>query len=465
MDTEYILDSAFELGETTAVENAVLNSRFGAYNQVRDAVDAQFSVFGQDFLQNTARARLDSASLPEKYFFALSALPALEFSLKAFAERAAHLLQRRAQHELGVANPLLPGLFCEEAQARGNSLIQQEADLTEGTVRNMLDEMFAPTVARVSEDLRLMADAALWYREDEGASFNLMLNRQLLTHSALTAMEKSVFRAATLARQQRQKALAQEQKSIQARAKAAIKKATKLFQNLGQEKNLSLFVSGHEVHLSHPDSAFKFVLRPLQVSGWLVDRTTEGRTHTPYELALFTKDDVFLANLCVYFENTPVLDQLLALTLFVESGAELELLEKANWFATGNWTEDKSRVVLNAYPTLGHKLPKKRDSTYLTIGQTRLVLEPEMARRQAHWEPFKGRVEQWITTWMEPATRAAQRLRTELDSVQKDIVEAQRAERMSSRNPLTQGMACAQQLKTELGSVQQNMACALQLTF
>lgn len=437
MDTEYILDCAFEYGETTAVENAVLASTKGAYWAVRAAVDQDLHM-PQHFLQNTARSHLCQASLPEQYFFALCGLDGLEFSLKAFAERAEHLVQSKLQEDLGWEQGRIVGLLPERDALTFGQLVHRESDISEGVVRHLLDHMCTPAAQRWSEDLALMAQASHWYRADQGRAFEQMLVSNDLKDLSVETLP-ALVQQAVAAQRKRMKELQVQEHGLRHKAKAAIKKATRLFQGLGQAHNLKLFVSGAEVCLSNPDSPFKFILKPLQVSGWLLDRTMVGRSHTPYELSLYTKEDVFLAKLCVYFNNTPVLDQLLALTLFVQSGDEVKILEKANWFATEQWSEAKTRTVLDAYPQLQDKLPRLRREDEPAAACS--LIDSAFLRKQAHWEPFKGRVQQWVGTWMEPAALAARQLAQTLAPVRQQVQAAQQAQRQLTRQGLVQAAA------------------------
>lgn len=431
MDTEYVIDSAFELAEITALEYAVLNNRLGAYWTVRELVDNNIAT-PQHFLQNTARSRLNNASLPEQYFFALCGLAGLDQSLKFFAERAEHLVQCKLQQDLGRAQPPRQEFNPEFAQGLDLVSISDESEIGEGTVRQLLNQLMGPAATRWSADLRLMGDAVAWYCTDTGKTFHQILESGVVTnpgaHNA-SDMVRNALKAQRAALQQDR----QRKASLTVKARAAIKKATKLFQSLGEDKNLKLFVSGSEVSLAHPQSPFKFILKPLQVSGWLEARTVATHTYTPYELSLYTKEDVYLSKLCVYFDSTPVLDQLLALTLFVQSGDELKILEKANWFAFGTWTEEKSKVVLGAYPQLQKKLPLltsdgKQRATKSCIEELGLR-NLEVFRQHAHWEPFKGRVNQWVKTWMEPAVTTATQLGDSMADLKQTVIAAERVQR------------------------------------
>lgn len=426
MDVDYILGCAIELGEITALEETVLRRHAFANAQLDSLIQARRAM-PDHYLQNTARDVLDKLPPAERYFMALCSIETMRWATQAMTQRAEHLVQSRVQEALGVGTPAPLQLYPELRGIRAAPVIRCEADIGEGTVRALLDEMFAPMGVRMFEDLALVREAVQWYQLDGGVRFACMLE------GSMQPMPKGVPAATLLqhAAAQRARRKAKQDRSLVTAAKAAIKKATKLFHNLGQESNLKLFVSGAEVTLSHPDSPFKLVVKPLEVSGWLIDRTKTGRAHTPYELSLFSKDDVFLAKLCVYFQDTPVLDQLLALTFYVQAGDELQVLEKANWFSTGDWNDDKTALVLGAYPQLACKIPRQRLPDEVS-DRRRVRLAPAFEAEQAHWQPFKGRVEQWVTTWFEPMLQPAAALHTEMQQVCR-LLDQERQARRDSR--------------------------------
>lgn len=426
MDVEYILGCALELGELTALEETVLRRNPGAYAKLDHAIRTEFA-WPDHFLQNTARDALNAASQQERYFLALCSLGPLRWALKAMTERAEHLVRSRLQADLGIGMPSPLQLFPELGQPRDTPVIKDESEIGEGLVGDMLSELFAPMGLRTLEDLDLVQEAVGWFRLDAGAKFAQMLEGTMLPMpqavSAGDLVQLSVAQAARARKAQKAK------HTLASTAKSAIKKATKLFLNLGQEENLKLFVSGGEVVLSNPASRFKLVVKPLQVAGWLIDRTHNGRTHTPYELSLLTKDDVFLAKLCVYFQETPVLDQLLALTFYMQSGDELAILEKANWYATSQWTDEKSAIVRAAYPQLESKIPRKltEEDPQARERRVREMVPAAIRQADAHWEPFRGRVEAWIATWFEPIVAPALALEADMAQVQRLLHQERRA--------------------------------------
>lgn len=411
MDTEYVLSCAFELGETTPLENAVLWSPEGAYPLVRRLVDNDLAM-PHDYLANTARDTFQRANQRAQHVFALRSLPSLTFGLKAFRERIQCDVQTVIQRNLGVdtrSGVLAPWGAATPVPQYGI----QEADVSEALVRQVLQDVHSSLWNRWSEDFDALNRSARWLAQQGPNGLDALG----VGNSPQGAHAEGLLTQLRQEQQARLKQERQKRQKLAAQARSAIKKATKLFENLGQRDNLTLFVSGHEVALSHPDSLFKFVLKPSGGPGWLVDRTQTGRSHTPYEVALFTKDDVYLAKLCVYFNNTPVLDQLLAMTLFVNSGDEMKVLETANWFSLGDWPADVRSRIVTAHPQLKQKLPHVLDSQRAQQPHA-VVIAPHVARLSVHWEQYQGRVEQWVRTWLEPLQAQAMALSQEAALVQ-----------------------------------------------
>ena len=140
------------------------------------------------------------------------------------------------------------------------------------------------------------------------------------------------------------------------RAKSSIKRALKLMDNVGLGGDVKVFLGGQEIEVSHPDSLFKFVIkRPRSI----IDRTVNPGYSTPYSLSLFTKSNVHIADLCVYMKNTPVLDQVLALSMYIKSGSEDLILAQANW---SKLTKDVEacEILSLEYPPLRSKLKPER---------------------------------------------------------------------------------------------------------
>lgn len=413
MDAEYCIMSAAELGELTPLEGHILFGAQPAYNAVRHAVDNNLSM-PERFMENTARSFLDSATQQERYFWSLRALKDTSQGLRLIGERAEFLLRTKILRDLGVAKDE-PGRFisehCPEVKgALADARLTEGSQVTEQWARQVLNKHFVGFRRRLSEDLALAEEALVWYQQDNGATFNAMAHQQQLPtgDTTVAAMTQQVMKL-------RQRKAQQQESNLRRKARAAIKKATQLFCKMGQAENLKLFVTGKEVELSNEASPFKFVLKPLHEANWLERRSLKGHSHTPYDLALLTKDNVHIARLCVYFDETPVLDQLLALTLFVESGDELEILQTANWFGFSD-VQAARAIIEKSAPDLINKLPRPRTQDELAAGQRGLVrlvngkevclrdimVTPQQRKEDEVWDAYKGRVQAWVGTWFDP---------------------------------------------------------------
>ena len=144
-------------------------------------------------------------------------------------------------------------------------------------------------------------------------------------------------------------------------ARAAIKRALKLIDNVGFGKEVSVFLGGDTVEVSHPESMFKFLLKKR--AGSLIQRTHTPGHSTPYELELYTKTNVHVANLCVYMQDTPMLDQVLALAMFIRSGEEEYILEKANWSCVVKDQVLRDAIRINS-PSLARKIPERLEQRW-----------------------------------------------------------------------------------------------------
>lgn len=383
MDTEYILDCAAEMGEVTPLEGMCLSRLTPAYDAVRALVDAN-QLFPAHFLENTARASFAEEDVEVQHWVALQTLQVFRECLDRVVGRANSVVQHKVQCALGLTEPsAFSELLGIDAQSSQLS-ITADSDVTEALVRQVLDNEFSRFKERLGFDVQAILDAVRWYRKDGGRRYEQMQRQR-----RQEPQSAPVFTIPQLARD-----AMRVKRSCRKRALAAIKKATKLFGRLGQSDNLRLMVSGHEITLEHEASPLKFLLRPSEVSGWLIERTVNPVSHTPYELSVWTKDNVFVSRLCVLMDHTPVLDQILALALFVKSGDELEILSKANWFGFGD--EEGKAVVLEHYPALATKFPQKAK---LPPG---FVDDAYCLAPLTHWQPFSGRVRAWIETWMSP---------------------------------------------------------------
>lgn len=143
-------------------------------------------------------------------------------------------------------------------------------------------------------------------------------------------------------------------KPVTKAAKSSVKRAIKLLDNFGMEKDTKIFLSGDEIEVSHPDSLFKFVITKRDYSN-ILRNAERPPASVPFRLELFTKTGLHVANLCVYAENTPMLDNLMVIAMYVKTGNEEDLLRTANYFQLTNDDKLKEILVLE-HPFMENKL-------------------------------------------------------------------------------------------------------------
>ncbi len=386
MEASYILDCSVELGEITPMEDLVFRVENPASLEFIRRTDRD-ELLPPHWLRNTARQYLDSLPREERYVWALRGIEGMGYGLRFFQERLEFVVQTKVQSDLGVDARTAISWLDEgtEDMFRDKRFVTVH-DVTQANVAAFIDAQYGDAKARLEEDLSLARDALDWLAQpghrDLAAKIALRLFKDVPAVATGTVATPRALAQASLG----------QQRKTQRRARSAIKKALRLFYRTGLEDSVRLMVQGHEVVLSHSESPFKFVLQPLQ-AGWLEQKTVAPGGHIPYQLTLMTKEDVFLSRLCVLFDATPVLDQLLSLSFFVQSGHEQDLLAKANWFGyedahlVRSILQDKAPALLDKVPDPGAR-PGDR------LGYVR------HSRASEHWTPYQGPVKNWIGAWL-----------------------------------------------------------------
>lgn len=389
MEASYILECSVELGEITPMEEMVFRVKNPASVEFINRTDRD-ELLPPHWLRNTARQYLDNLPLEDRYVWALRGLQGMEFGLRMFQERVEFVVQSKVQSDLGIEQRASIGWMDEGTPDMFRTkLFETVHDVTQAKVTAFVASHYAEAKARLDDDLRFAREAVDWVAQPG----NLSRAQRIAARLFQDVPEVAPAAAGVVTARGLAKASLGEKRKTQRRARSAIKKALRLFSRTGLEDSVRMMVQGQEVVLSHADSPFKFVLQPLQ-AGWLEQKTVAPGGHVPYQLTLLTKEDVFLSRLCVLFDQTPVLDQLLALTFFVQSGNETDILSKANWFGY----EDAARVrslLQEKAPELLSKVPEPGKGRGIGL----LGLDT-LWRTEAHWAPYKGPVKNWIGVWM-----------------------------------------------------------------
>ncbi len=146
--------------------------------------------------------------------------------------------------------------------------------------------------------------------------------------------------------------------------KNSIKRALKLLDNFGMEEDTKIFLKGDEIEISHPDSLFKFVITKSRYNS-VINRTERPGHGIPFGLELFTKSGIHVSNLCVYAVDTPMLDQLFMVAMYVKSGNEEDLLREANFFGITQDTTLKELIVSEVDYLEPKLLPKRKTDIYI----------------------------------------------------------------------------------------------------
>jgi hypothetical protein len=386
----YILDCSVELGEITPMEDMVFRVKTPASLAFVELTERDEGL-PTHWLRNTARQFLASLPLVDRYVWALRAMPEMEAGVRMFQERVEFLVKTKVQSDLGIDERHSIS-FLEEATSDlfSNKLFTSVHDVTQARVQEFVVGEYAEAKARLQEDLLVVQEALQWVAQPGNRERARTIASRLFEEVPHVESDN-----ATGAITVRRVVKLAEQRKTQRRARSAIKKALRLFSRTGLEDSVRLMVSGREVELSHPESPFKFILQPLQ-AGWLEQKTVAPGGHVPYQLSLLTKDDVFLSRLCVLFDQTPVLDQLLALTFFVQSGNEEDILSKANWFGYESTAELRSILEVKA-PALLSKVPAVKLGT---ADSGLFGALTDVHRTEVHWDPYRGPVRNWIASWM-----------------------------------------------------------------
>lgn len=118
------------------------------------------------------------------------------------------------------------------------------------------------------------------------------------------------------------------------KARKSITRAVELFGKFFNQKDIDGFIKGYE-YIVEGDK-FNYRLTKGDRTNILHHTLNPSSIHIPYDLEITTKNNVVLAKACYLFENTPIIDQIIAFTMMIKSGNELEFIEKANLFQKSN---------------------------------------------------------------------------------------------------------------------------------
>lgn len=117
-------------------------------------------------------------------------------------------------------------------------------------------------------------------------------------------------------------------------ARKAITRAVNLFGKFFNKDDIEGFIKGYEYVIE--GKKFNYRLTKTDRTNLLLNTISPNNIHIPYDLEITNKDNIVLAKACYLFENTPIIDQIIAFTMMIKSGNEDEFIQKANLFSTTN---------------------------------------------------------------------------------------------------------------------------------
>jgi hypothetical protein len=136
--------------------------------------------------------------------------------------------------------------------------------------------------------------------------------------------------------------------------KKTIKKSLKLFEIYGVIHLIKDLMSYKEIILTHEKSKLEFHIQKNKttiMSNMLVD-TIEKNSHRSFSISLFSKQhNIKISDMCVFIDNTPILDQLLAFIMFVKTGNENVILMNSNFPNKNKILNLKNANMLNSSTT------------------------------------------------------------------------------------------------------------------
>lgn len=409
MDTDYLRMCAIEYGEVTPLEALMLNVHPGVESRLTEMLTNR--VFGnRHVMANTCREALEDLPAEALGLAGLVGAAVGDENLRDIVEYLNHIVFSQARVDIlkqdgGKQAADRAGLPVRPAAP----YFSAENGVTEEAVRKLLGECAEDYRERLRSDVSVMRVALdAWdSRKDRiQEELKVLVAGHLATEKGVRALasgagsqNSAVSAQACVTYTKASSKAAGALQAVVQDARRSIKKATKLFQKMGRERVLVDFVAGDSIEISHPTSDLKFSVSAL--AGQLVNRSRKDfGSHTPFTLKVFTKTNVEIGKLCVYFSDTPVLDQLLALILFIESGNEEEILEKANLFSAAS--TETLKAVSTRSPALSRKIEQYTAPASVRNSAFRAIAEDPYMVAVAWWDrTCKRQVEQWIHSWLE----------------------------------------------------------------
>ena len=161
-------------------------------------------------------------------------------------------------------------------------------------------------------------------------------------------------------------------KRVSKNTRRVIRRQLDLLGAVVPKKDVHCFLSGGSIVVVSEYTGIKYRFTAKTVDAVGLVKAGHG---APYKLEVLDEDDTYICSLCVYLRDTPMLDQMAAMVMYIRAGEEEALLRAANPFAVGD-----ARRLQKVYAGLGRNLPSyERNGVYLNPPSKMLSQQPAVA--------------------------------------------------------------------------------------
>lgn len=339
-ELDYLLDAGFEYGNISPLEYATgYNHVFGIYQRLFQ--EARENHRNMD-INAAIKREFDALTSEQQDYIKLRSTPHLLFGHAYLHEKVAQLLCDSTEPPLNdpeVAKALTVDGLLTEIKPRIQQWNNQLRDI----------ERLKNKLANQENNNQFVAQCRAWSENDLTVQ-DILRNRvdQLITFAGMNVRER----------------MKKEQTNLK-KVRRALGKSAEMLKRIAGREPTHIFLSGKILTVKSETTGLTY---QFTKSGDLLEKTAYAMRTVPYQMRML-KDGKSLARLCVYIENTPVLDQLGAILLYIRSGEDKIFLDKANFFEVGD--DDLFNAAMEA-AGLGHK-KRFRGATLETIQDVHIL--------------------------------------------------------------------------------------------
>lgn len=359
-DIHYVMDSAFELLEMTPdVHNASFFANLNLNNYF-DMYDVGYSSEGAcSSMKNLSTMMYDwiAEQDPLTQGVLLSTnVYASDMQFNEFVGSVTNILVRNYLNNNGIREEFNSFYFSMERERNIVNVANESDILFPANIATVIMQENRLYEYMVNIKDRLKLSMSVTATCDELQKHHLYMLRKSVegTNMVLTDGNRIVNRDDLVTR-------AVENERVMS-ARKAIKKGVKKFSNLFGKKNITSFVNGDGFTVQGEKYNWHF-RQKRSVS--LINMTHSPlKGHIPYELTLLNKDNVVMADCCVFVaDNTPIIDQIITIVLHIQNDED-QLLAHCNLFNVRPTIDEKILYNNKAFETVN-----RREATALAISE------------------------------------------------------------------------------------------------